>query len=204
MTIIHSNLIWENHDGEKKLFIKSNNEEKSTHNNLMALNPYTSKLAAALFNGLEIFPIQSNSRIILDDEYSKIVLEQICNISANGKIHLLEKQKDEKILYSKNVEIIRTLNNSTDFLKNNEMVDVLYLDPKQNENILEKIVKYQSILKQNGFLIFLYNYEYYEEQDTKKNLQNILNKLKETFVLIQEINLSDFFKSSFMVIMSKK
>ena len=92
----------------------------------------------------------------------------------------------------------------TDFLKNNEMVDVLYLDPKQNKNILEKIVKYQSILKQNGFLIFLYNYEYYEEQDTKKNLQNILNKLKETFVLIQEINLSDFFKSSFMVIMSKK
>ena len=84
------------------------------------------------------------------------------------------------------------------------MVDVLYLDPKQNKNILEKIVKYQSILKQNGFLIFLYNYEYYEEQDTKKNLQNILNKLKETFVLIQEINLSDFFKSSFMVIMSKK
>ena len=105
MTIIHSNLIWENHDGKKKLFIKSNNEEKSNHNNLMTLNPYTSKLAAALFNGLEIFPIQSNSRIILDDEYSKIVLEQIFNISTNGQIHLLEKQKDEKYYIQKMLKL---------------------------------------------------------------------------------------------------
>ena len=184
MTINHSSLVWENNDGLKKLFIKTTNEENSTKNNLILLNPYTSKLAAALFNGLEIFPIHQNSKFFLIDEYSEIVLEQVSKIIIDGKIFLSK--------------------NSNDFLKNNDTVDIIYLDLNQNKNILETLKNYGQILNQNGFLIFLYNFQYNDNQNIRDELQNILNNLKETFELVQEINLSDFFKSTFMIIMTKK
>ena len=184
MAIIHSNLVWKNHNGLKKLFLNPTDGEKSTTSNLLQLNPYTSKLAAALFNGLEIFPIRSNSNIFLIDEYSNTVLEHVSKIITDGKIS-----------HSKN---------SDDFNKNHEKIDIIYLDLNQNKNILETLKNYEQILKQNGFLIFLYNFQQNENQNIREELQNTLNKLKETFELLQEINLSDFFKSTFMIIMTKR
>jgi fibrillarin-like rRNA methylase len=187
----------------KKLYIKTNNEENISEHNLISLNPYTSKLAAALFNGLEIFPIQSKSLIFLDDNYSEITLEHISKIITTGKIFLPQNLKNKKTLQTKNIKTVPTLKNTNNFLTNNAMVDTIFLDSNENENIFEQIKNYELILKQHGFLIFLYNFQYNKNQNTKKEIQNILDKLKETFQLVQEINLSDFFKSSFMIIMTK-
>ncbi len=202
LTLIDSNLIWENSNGQKKIFLKISNNE-SSHSDLILLNPYISKLAAALFNGLEIFPIQSKSRILVNDEFSKITLEHISKIITDGKIYHLENNNYKKILDMKNIETMQLLKNPVDFLKNNKMLDTLYLDLKQNENILEMIKNYEPILKQKGFLLFLYNFQSIENQNNKKELQILLNKLKDTFEMVQEINLTDFFKSSFMIIMTK-
>ena len=57
------------------------------------------------------------------------------------------------------------------------------------------------ILKQNGFLVLVLNDKYFISDDFRVQIQNTIINLKESFELIQEINLSYFFKNSFMIVM---
>ena len=62
----NSKIIWKDYNGKKRLFtiISKPENQKNQYRNW---NPFYSKLAAALFNGLEIFPFKPNSKILYFD-----------------------------------------------------------------------------------------------------------------------------------------
>ena len=131
----NSKIIWEKSDGRKKLFTvipKSENQANQYRN----WNPSYSKLAAALFNGLEIFPFKSDSKIFYSGSSSTTTLNHLLDIiDSKGTIHL-QKNNSAKIKNLKNVVIVDQEKNYT--LSSNdpkESFDVIYLDIITNENL---------------------------------------------------------------------
>ena len=102
----------------------------------------------------------------------------------------------------KNVKIINyDVDNHDYFAKFEEKIDVAYLDFPVDEKLNLIIKNCKIILKQNGFLILILNDKYPINDDFLRLTQKIIIDLKESFELIQEINLSPFFKNSFMIVM---
>ena len=61
MANINNNIIWsKGHNGLKLITKNDSNTDE--------WDPYESELAAAMFNGIEIFPIQKNSKILCIDK----------------------------------------------------------------------------------------------------------------------------------------
>ena len=200
----NSEIIWEKSDGRKKLFTvipKSENQANQYRN----WNPFYSKLAAALFNGLEIFPFKFDSKIFYSDISSTTTLNHLLDIiDSKGTIHL-QKNNIAKIKNLKNVVIVDQEKNYT--LSSNdpkESFDVIYLDIITNENLRTQILNHEKTLKNSGFLIIILNKIIkINEPSFRDQINNIIINSNSSLKLTQEINLSNFFKKSMMIIMQK-
>ena len=153
----NSKIIWKDYNGRKKLFTiipKSENQKNQDRN----WNPFYSKLAAALFNGLEIFPFKPDSKIFYSDNSSNTTLNHLLDIiDSKGTIYL-QKNNGTKIKNLKNVVIIDQGKNNT--LHNHdqkETFDVIYLDITNNEKLQTQILNHEMVLKKSGFLIIILN-----------------------------------------------
>ena len=200
----NSKIIWEKSDGRKKLFTvipKSENQANQYRN----WNPFYSKLAAALFNGLEIFPFKSDSKIFYSGSSSTITLNHLLDIIDSKGIIYLQKNNSTKIKNLKNVVIVDQEKNSTLF--NNDLkepFDVIYLDIITNENLRTQILNHEKTLKNSGFLIIILNkITKINDPSFRDQINNIIINSNSSLKLIQEINLSNFFKKSMMIIMQK-
>ena len=203
MNTNNSGLLWKNFNGNRQLFTEKNSISKLSEKHLARWNPYTSKLAAALFSGMEIFPIKLASKIFYLDDYSTITLEHMSNIINNeGIVYFLKNIENKQILNFTNVKIINCdIDNHDYFIELQEKIDVAYLDLSTDEKLNSIIKNCKIILKQNGFLVLVLNDKYSISDDFRVQIQNTIINLKESFELIQEINLSCFFKNSFMIVM---
>ena len=203
MNTNNSGFLWKNFNGNRQLFTEKISISKLSEKHLARWNPYTSKLAAALFSGMEIFPIKLASKIFYFDDYSTITLEHISNIINNeGIMYFLKNMENKKILNLTNVKIINCdIDNHDYFRELEEEIDVVYLDLSTDEKLNSIIKNCKIILKQNGFLVLILNDKYSISDDFRVQIQNTIINLKESFELIQEINLSPFFKNSFMIVM---
>ena len=200
----NSKIIWKKSDGRKKLFTVIPNSENQT-NQYRNWNPFYSKLAAALFNGLEIFPFKFDSKIFYSDSSSTTTLNHLLDIiDSKGTIHL-QKNNSAKIKNLKNVVIVDQEKNYT--LSSNdpkESFDVIYLDIITNENLRTQILNHEKTLKNSGFLIIILNkITKINDQSFRDQINNIIINSNSSLKLIQEINLSNFFKKSMMIIMQK-
>ena len=200
----NSKIIWEKSDGRKKLFTVIPKSENQT-NQYRNWNPFYSKLAAALFNGLEIFPFKSDSKIFYSDSSSTTTLNHLLDIvDSKGTIYL-QKNNSAKIKNLKNVvvvdqEKIPTL--SSNGLK--ESFDVIYLDIITNENLRTQILNHEKTLKNSGFLIIILNsISKINDFSFRNQINDIITNSSSSLQLIQEINLSGFFKNCMMVILQK-
>ena len=200
----NSKIIWKKSDGRKKLFTvipKSENQANQYRN----WNPFYSKLAAALFNGLEIFPFKSDSKIFYSGSSSTTTLNHLLDIIDSKGIIYLQKNNATKIKNLKNVVIVDQENNST--LSSNDLkepFDVIYLDIITNENLQTQILNHEKTLKNSGFLIIILNKIIkINEPSFRDQINNIIINSNSSLKLIQEINLSNFFKKSMMIIMQK-
>ena len=200
----NSKIIWEKSDGRKKLFTVIPKSENQT-NQYRNWNPFYSKLAAALFNGLEIFPFKFDSKIFYSDISSTTTLNHLLDIiDSKGTIHL-QKNNIAKIKNLKNVVIVdqeKIATLSSNGLK--ELFDVIYLDIITNENLRTQILNHEKTLKNSGFLIIILNkITKINDPSFRDQINNIIINSNSSLKLIQEINLSDFFKKSMMIIMQK-
>jgi fibrillarin-like rRNA methylase len=187
LNINNSGLLWKNFNGNKQLFTENNSASNTSERHLSRWNPYTSKLAAALFSGMEIFPINPTSKVFYLDDYSTTTLEHLTNIISS----------DGLVDFSKDTENLDT----TNFVKLKEKTDVVYFDSSEDKKLDLIIKNCKIILKKNGFLILILNNKEPIDDESQGKTQKIINNLKESLELIQEINLSYFFKNSFMIIM---
>ena len=200
----NSKIIWEKSDGRKKLFTVIPKSENQT-NQYRNWNPFYSKLAAALFNGLEIFPFKSDSKIFYSDSSSTTTLNHLLDIvDSNGTIYL-QKNNSAKIKNLKNVVIVdqeKIATLSSNGLK--ELFDVIYLDIITNENLRTQILNHEKTLKNSGFLIIILNkITKINDPSFRDQINNIIINSNSSLKLIQEINLANFFKKSMMIIMQK-
>jgi hypothetical protein len=140
----NSKIIWKDYNGKKKLFtiIPKPENQKNQYRNW---NPFYSKLSAALFNGLEVFPFRNNSKIFFLEESRTTTLTHIHDLVDSSSQIISHK------LNEKNLEINYADKNGI------ESFDVMYFDLGTIKNPIAKIVDYQKLLKKFGFLIIVLN-----------------------------------------------
>ena len=212
-------VFWVTVRNEKKLATLSNvSTNQDYKENLVEMNgkqysiwnPYTSKLAAAIINGMEIFPILKKTKILYVDSATEKTVKHISDIvGINGKIfvvrNIMKNSKNFLEQIAKNRSNIFTIipdkTNPARLTGMTEMVDVIYIDIAEHNQTEIAIQNCKNHLRIGGFLMLIVptkNIDF-ANNNSKKN-QEERKKLQTSFDIIQEINLTDFFKEYSMVI----
>ena len=196
----NSRIIWENHNGRKKLYTITS----VSKNQYRDWGPFDSKLSAALFNGLEIFPFKPSSKIFYSNDSSDTTLSHLFDIiDSIGMIYV--QKSSVKIKNSKNIVMIdNEKDNTVDKHNGKEQFDVIYLDITNNQNLEAETLKHETNLKNLGFIIIIFqSVSKTNDSSFKNQINNIINHSALSLQLIQEVNLADFFKSNMMVVLQK-
>jgi fibrillarin-like rRNA methylase len=196
----NSRIIWENHNGRKKLYTITS----APKNQYRDWSPFDSKLSAALFNGLEIFPFKPSSKIFYSNDSSDTTLNHLFDIiDSIGMIYI--QKSSVKIKNSKNVVMIdNEKDNTVDKHNGKEQFDVIYLDITNNQNLEAEMLNHETNLKNLGFAIIIFHSASKTNDSSFKNqINNIINHSALSLQLIQEVNLADFFKNNMMVVLQK-
>ena len=200
----NKNFEWVFHKNQLTLVSSTLDNNKNfsyKHENLFYYiwDPYSSKLAAAIFNGLEIFPFINNSKILYVTDFPNYTFMHLSNlVNTGGTVFLNEPKKsinsnNKLVSQLKNLKIIDDIE-SFNILQE---LDVVLIDVHFNfsKQVLETITNF---LKKNAFIFLIQKTELVNEKD---------NILKEEFFtkydIIQKINLTDFFKDLTMIIAKK-
>ena len=212
-------IFWVTVRNEKKLATLSNvSTNQDYKENLVEMNgkqhsiwnPYMSKLAAAIINGMEIFPILKKTKILYLDPTSEKTIKHISDIvGINGKIfvvrNIMKNSKNFLEQIAKNRSNIFTIipdkTNPARLTGMTETVDVIYIDIAEHNQTESIIQNCKNHLRIGGFLMLIVptkNIDF-ANNPSKKN-QEERKKLQTSFDIIQEINLTDFFKEYSMVI----
>tara|TARA_Y100000310_G_scaffold128325_1_gene127530 strand:- start:144 stop:818 length:675 start_codon:yes stop_codon:yes gene_type:complete len=212
-------IFWVTVRNEKKMATLSNvSTNQDYEENLVEMNgkqysiwnPYTSKLAAAIINGMEIFPILKKTKILYVDPATEKTVKHISDIvGINGKIFvvrdIMKNSKNFSEQITKNRSNIFTIipdkTNPVRLTGMTETVDVIYIDIAEHNQTENAIQNCKNHLRIGGFLMLIVptkNIDF-ANNPSKKN-QEERKKLQTSFDIIQEINLTDFFKEYSMVI----
>ena len=187
----------------KEKIVIVNNEE------FLEWNPYKSKLAAAIRNGLQILPIIKNSKVVCINLPEESTILHISNIvGSGGSVFVIGVNKNKKSFLNKLVNTqknIIPIYDTVDELSFSSSVtgkvDALYVDIPESEQIEQIVEKYGSLLKNEGFLMLIAKKDdnaiiendiagWMAEQRAGLNkIREITTKLKSQFEIIQEINL---------------
>ena len=182
--------------------------------------PYKSKLAAAILNGLEILPIIEKSRVLyLATEL--LTLSHISDIIGTEGVVYVVKHSHEtaKELIEKLVQkidnikpIIMDMTKPSEYQIIHDKVDVVYVDVEQSKEIEIALLNCKIHLRVGGYLLLVVKTRSVDEYQGKKFIINnkselvntieennsknytIKSSLKVNFEIIQQINLTDFFK----------
>ena len=212
-------IFWVTIRNEKKLATLSNvSTNQDYKENLVEMNgkyysiwnPHMSKIAAAIINGMEIFPILKKTKILYVDPNAEKTVKHISNIVGNnGKIFVVrDVMKNSKNLLEQIVKnrsnifaIVPDKTNTGRLTGMTEMMDVIYIDIAEHNQTEIIIQNCKNHLKIGGFLMLIVptkNIDF-ANNPSKKN-QEERKKLQTSFDIIQEINLTDFFKEYSIVI----
>ena len=173
-------------------------------------NPYTSKLAAAIVNGMEIFPILKKTKVLYLNGTIEKTLSHISDIiGVNGKIFILRDINENSKNFLENVmndrtnvfTITRDNVDPAKFSSKTEMVNVVYVDITQHNETEVAIQNCKRYLRGGGFLMLVVPTKKIDfvNNPNGQNLEEI-QKLQSSFEIIQQINLTDFFKEHSMII----
>ena len=219
MNVKEDTIFWITVKNKKKLATLNNVSVNQAYNERLVekngkqynvWNHYRSKLAAAIINGLEIFPILKKTKVLYFGDTTENTVSHISDIiGMDGKVFVVKditensKKFLEKIGNNRtNVfTIIYDKNNPAQFSSTIETVDVIYLDitqPNKTEIIIDNCKNY---LRNGGYLMLVVptkNIDF-AKNTTKENLEG-RKRLQSSFDVIQEINLTDFFKEHSMII----
>ena len=173
-------------------------------------NPFRSKLAAAIMNGLDDFPFKQKSDVLYLGVSTGTTISHISDIvGQNGTIFGIEHASrvardflDRVASYRKNiVPIIHDARKPEEFFSVYKKVDVVYVDiaqPDQTEIAIENCKLY---LKSGGHLVLIIKTRSIDvTKDPKRVIENEIKKLKSLFQIKQTIDLHPYDKDHAMVI----
>ena len=189
--------------------------------------PYKSKLAAAILNGLEILPIIEKSRMLYLSTSEIMTLSHISDIiGTEGFVYVVEhshetaKELIEKLVTKRdNIKpIIMDMTKPSEYEIIHDKVDVVYVDIEQSKEMEIALLNCKIHLRVGGYLLLVVKTRSVDEYQGRKFVINkkselvntieennsknytIKSDLKVNFEIIQQINLTDFFKEDSLIV----
>ena len=213
------NIFWFQIDGEKKLATENLVPKNQVYNEKLVKikgteyriwNPFRSKLAAAIMNGLEDFPFTQKSDVLYLGVSTGTTISHISDIvGQNGVIFGIEHASrvardflDRVASHRKNiVPIIHDARKPEEFFSVYKKVNAVYVDiaqPDQTEIAIENCKLY---LKSGGYLFLVIKTRSIDvTKEPKRVIDDEIKKLHPLFQIKQTIDLHPYDKDHAMVI----
>jgi len=173
-------------------------------------NPFRSKLAATIMNGLRDFPFMQKSSVLYLGVSTGTTISHISDIvGQNGIIFGIEHTSrvardflDRVASHRKNIiPIIQDARKPQEYFSVFKKVDVVYVDIAQPDQTDIAIANCKMYLKSNGYLFLVIKTRSIDvTKDPKKVVSNEIKKLDPLFEIKQIINLHPYDKDHVIVI----
>ena len=213
------NIFWFQIDGEKKLATENLVPKNQVYNEKLVKikgieyriwNPFRSKLAATIMNGLRDFPFMQKSSVLYLGVSTGTTISHISDIvGQNGIIFGIEHTSrvardflDRVASHRKNIiPIIQDARKPQEYFSVFRKVDVVYVDIAQPDQTDIAINNCKMYLKSNGYLFLVIKTRSIDvTKDPKKVISNEIKKLESLFEIKQIINLHPYDKDHAIVI----
>lgn len=213
------NIFWFQIDGEKKLATENLVPKNQVYNEKLVKikgteyriwNPFRSKLAATIMNGLRDFPFMQKSSVLYLGVSTGTTISHISDIvGQNGIIFGVEHTSrvardflDRVASHRKNIiPIIQDARKPQEYFSVFKKVDVAYVDIAQPDQTDIAINNCKMYLKSNGYLFLVIKTRSIDvTKDPKKVISNEIKKLELLFEIKQIINLQPYDKDHAIVI----
>ena len=213
------NIFWFQIDGEKKLATENLVPKNQVYNEKLVKikgteyriwNPFRSKLAATIMNGLRDFPFMQKSSVLYLGVSTGTTISHISDIvGQNGIIFGIEHTSrvardflDRVASHRKNIiPIIQDARKPQEYFSVFKKVDVAYVDIAQPDQTDIAINNCKMYLKSNGYLFLVIKTRSIDvTKDPKKVVSNEIKKLDPLFEIKQIINLHPYDKDHVIVI----
>ena len=213
------NIFWFQIDGEKKLATENLVPKNQVYNEKLVKikgteyriwNPFRSKLAATIMNGLRDFPFMQKSSVLYLGVSTGTTISHISDIvGQNGIIFGVEHTSrvardflDRVASHRKNIiPIIQDARKPQEYFSVFKKVDVAYVDIAQPDQTDIAINNCKMYLKSNGYLFLVIKTRSIDvTKDPKKVVSNEIKKLEPLFEIKQIINLQPYDKDHVIVI----
>ncbi len=172
--------------------------------------PFRSKLAAAIMNGLEVFPFQNKSTVLYLGVSTGTTISHISDIvGPNGIIFGIEHASrvardflDRVATYRKNIiPILQDARKPKEYFSIFGKVDVVYVDIAQPDQTEIAITNCKMYLKKNGYLFLVIKTRSIDVTKPPKQIINEeIQKIKENFDILQTIDLHPYDKDHAILI----
>ena len=173
-------------------------------------DPFRSKLAAVIMNGLEVFPFHDKSSVLYLGVSTGTTVSHISDIvGPKGIIFGVEHSSrvardflDRVASHRKNIiPILQDARQPQQYFSVYSKVDVVYVDIAQPDQTDIAIANCKMFLKFSGYLFLVIKTRSIDvTKAPKKIIENEKNKLNKNFEIIQVIDLSPYDKDHAMVI----
>lgn len=213
------NIFWVKIEGERKLatlnLVPGNQVYKEklvkiSDEEFRAWDPFRSKLAAAIMNGLSILPIVRKSKVLYLGVSTGTTASHVSDIvGPSGIVFSVEHTSrvareflDRVASHRSNiVPILQDARNPKEYFSVYGIVDVVYVDIAQPDQTEIAILNCKTYLKKGGYLILVIKTRSIDvTKDPSEIVRNEIKKLKENFEIIQEINLEPYEKDHSIII----
>jgi len=213
------NIFWFQIDGEKKLATENLVPKNQVYNEKLVKikgteyriwNPFRSKLAATIMNGLRDFPFMQKSSVLYLGVSTGTTISHISDIvGQNGIIFGVEHTSrvardflDRVASHRKNIiPIIQDARKPQEYFSVFKKVDIAYVDIAQPDQTEIAINNCKMYLKSNGYLFLVIKARSIDvTKDPKKVISNEIKKLELLFEIKQIINLQPYDKDHAIVI----
>lgn len=172
--------------------------------------PFRSKLAAAIMNGLDVFPFENKSRVLYLGVSTGTTISHISDIvGPSGIIFGVEHASrvareflDRVATHRKNIiPILQDARKPKEYFSVFGKVDVVYVDIAQPDQTEIAIANCKLYLKKNGFLFLVIKTRSIDvTKPPKQIIQEEISKIKEKFEILQTIDLQPYDKDHAIVI----
>jgi len=197
------NLVPGNKVYNEKLVIKKGIEYRTW-------NPFRSKLAAAIKNGLEEFPFKEKSKVLYLGASTGTTVSHISDIvGPQGKIFAVEHASRvardllDRVASHRNniIPIIQDARQPKEYFSVYGKVDIVYADIAQPDQTNIVISNCKIYLKNSGYLFLVIKSRSIDViQSPKKIINDEVKKLQTDFDILQVINLEPYDKDHAVVI----
>ena len=176
--------------------------------------PFRSKLAASIMNGLETFPFQNKSKVLYLGVSTGTTISHISDIvGPSGIIFGVEHASrvareflDRVATHRKNIiPILQDARKPKEYFSVFGKVDIVYVDIAQPDQTEIAIANCKLYLKKNGFLFLVIKTRSIDvTKPPKQIIDEEINKMKNYFDILQTIDLHPYDKDHAIVIAQSK